>query len=122
LTARLDFGTTNSSLCVSSDKGPLKLARFSYGGGLTESFRSLLYLERVREGSRSTIKSWSGPRGIEHYLGSDEKGRLVQSLKSFLASGSLQSTEVFGRRFQLEELVARILRLLVAGFASGGRE
>ncbi len=57
-----------------------------------------------------TIQSWSGPQGIEHYLSSeDEKGRLVQSLKSFLASRGLQSTEVFGRRILLEELVARIL-------------
>jgi hypothetical chaperone protein len=110
LTAGLDFGTTNSSLCVATGAGVVTLARFSHGGGATESFRSLLYLERVREGARTTIKSWSGPRGIEHYLDSEEKGRLVQSLKSFLASRSLKTTEVFGRRFQLEELVGRILR------------
>jgi hypothetical chaperone protein len=34
----------------------------------------------------------------------------VQSLKSFLTSQSLQTTEVFGRRVQLEELIANILR------------
>lgn len=105
-----DFGTTNSSIAVAGPNGDVQLARFPYSGGLTESFRSLLYLERLREAGRMTIKSFSGPDGIAHYLESDDKGRLVQSLKSFLSSRSLISTEVFGRRIALEELVANLLR------------
>jgi hypothetical chaperone protein len=105
-----DFGTTNSSIAIATDRRNVQLATFPYARGLTESFRSLLYLERVREGGRTTIKSWSGPNGIDHYLRAEDKGRLVQSLKSFLSSRSLQTTEVFGRRFQLEDLVANILR------------
>jgi hypothetical chaperone protein len=104
----LDFGTTNSSIALAGPDG-VQVANFAYSGGVTESFRSLLYLHHIREHGRSTIKSWSGPAGIEEYLHSDEKGRLVQSLKSFLSSRSLQTTEVFGRRFKLEELIARIL-------------
>lgn len=104
----LDFGTTNSSIALAGPDG-VQVANFPYAGGITESFRSLLYLHRIRENNRSIIKSWSGPAGIEEYLLSDEKGRLVQSLKSFLTSRSLQTTEVFGRRFKLEELIARIL-------------
>src|SRR5689334_5692879 len=91
----LDFGTTNSSIAVVRPNG-VQIAKFPYTGGFTESFRSLLYLHRIRENGRSTIKSWSGPVGIEEYLRSDEKGRLVQSLKSFLSSRSLHTTEVFG--------------------------
>ena len=105
-----DFGTTNSSLAITTPDGDVRLARFPFSGGVTESFRSLLYLEKVREKGRTTLKSWSGPAGIDHYLQSDDKGRLVQSLKSFLTSRSLQTTEVFGRRVQLEELFANILR------------
>jgi hypothetical chaperone protein len=110
----LDFGTTNSSIALAGPNG-VEVANFAYSGGLTESFRSLLYLHRIRENGRSTIKSWSGPAGIDEYLASDEKGRLVQSLKSFLTSRSLQTTEVFGRRFKLEELIARILADIRAG-------
>lgn len=105
-----DFGTTNSSIAIATPGGEVRLAKFPYSAGTTESFRSLLYLERLKEGHRSTIKSWSGPVAIDHYLHADEKGRLIQSLKSFLTSRSLQSTEVFGRRFQLEELMANIMR------------
>lgn len=106
----LDFGTTNSSIALIRPDGAIELARFPYGGGITESFRSLLYLERLREGHRTTIKSWSGPQGIERYLYTEEKGRLIQSLKSFLSSRSLQTTEIFGRSFKLEQLIANILR------------
>lgn len=106
----LDFGTTNSSIALVTASGDLEVAQFSTATGLTESFRSLLYLERHSEGARSTVKSWSGPAGIERYLHSDEKGRLIQSLKSFLASRSLLTTEVFGRPFRLEALIAKILR------------
>ena len=106
----LDFGTTNSSIARIAGTGEVKLARFCVAGALTESFRSLLYLERERTAGRSTIKSWAGPEGIERYLDAEDKGRLVQSLKSFLSSRSLQTTEIFGRRFQLEELVAHVIR------------
>jgi hypothetical chaperone protein len=106
----LDFGTTNSSIARVGENGEVELAHFNLAGALTESFRSLLYLERQKVAGRSTIKSWAGPEGIERYLDADDKGRLIQSLKSFLSSRSLQTTEIFGRRFQLEELVANVIR------------
>jgi hypothetical chaperone protein len=106
----IDFGTTNSSIALAKKSGEVELAQFPYMGELVDSYRSLLYLERVKEGGVNTVKSWSGPEGIEHYLSADPKGRLMQSLKSFLSSRSLLSTEVFGRRYTLEELIARILR------------
>ncbi len=107
-----DFGTTNSSLALATESGDVTLAEFpTTASGHTQSYRSLLYLQLLEEAGRRTIQSWSGPQGIEHYLNADdEKGRLVQSLKSFLSSRGLQSTEVFGRPIQLEDLVARILR------------
>jgi hypothetical chaperone protein len=64
----------------------------------------------VKEGGVSALNSWTGPEGIEHYLSADVKGRLIQSLKSYLSSRSLHGTEVFGRRYTLEDLIARILR------------
>jgi hypothetical chaperone protein len=106
----IDFGTTNSSLAAADAQGQVTLTTFPWRDALTESFRSLLYLERWKDGARSTIKSWGGPFGIDRYLEADDKGRLIQSLKSFLTSHSLISTEIFGRQFQLEELIARILR------------
>src|SRR5258708_3326822 len=106
----IDFGTTNSSIAFAKNARDVEFAQFPYMGELTDAYRSVLYLERVKEGKVNTLKSWSGPEGIEQYLSADPKGRLMQSLKSFLSSRSLLSTEVFGRRYTLEELIARILK------------
>jgi len=110
LTLGIDFGTTNSSLARASASGAVDLAQFPSTTGLVESYRSLLYLEQVKEKGVTRIKSWSGPAAIDEYLASETKGRLVQSLKSYLSSRGLKSTEVFGRRMTLETLIARILR------------
>jgi hypothetical chaperone protein len=101
----IDFGTTNSSLALAS-AGEVELARFS---NQSESFRSILYAEA--KGSART--DWfTGPEAIGKYLEAETKGRLIQSLKSFLSSRSLTSTQVFGRRFRLEELIAIFLKSL----------
>src|SRR5580693_426407 len=106
----VDFGTTNSSIACADLSGEVQLAKFPYLGSLTDSYRSLLYLQQLKEGGVNTLKSWTGPEGIEHYLSADLKGRLIQSLKSFLSNRTLIGTEVFGRRYTLEDLIARILR------------
>ncbi len=106
----LDFGTTNSSIGIVDAAGNVTLANFEYSGGFTQAYRSVLYLEQIRKAARSTIKSWTGPVAIDQYLLAEEKGRLIQSLKSFLSSRTLKSTEVFGRQQTLEDLVAVILR------------
>ncbi|RZU41722.1 Hsp70 family protein [Edaphobacter modestus] len=106
----IDFGTTNSSLAVITGESKVELASFPTSGGSTLSFRSVLYLEQVKKagGAKQTL-SKTGPTAVEHYLEAEEKGRLIQSLKSYLPSPTLTGTEVFGRRYTLEELVSRIL-------------
>jgi hypothetical chaperone protein len=105
----IDFGTTNSSVARVDDEGRVQLVQFPSASGLIAAYRSLLYLERTKTRTRSQLHSWSGPEGIERYLAAEPKGRLIQSLKSYLSSRTLTGTEVFGRRQLLEDLVARIL-------------
>lgn len=106
----LDFGTTNSSVALLKEGAAVRLASFPAFGAQANSSRSVLYLEpyKTANGLRRT-HVYSGPAAIEHYLQADEKGRLVQSLKSHLSSRTLTGTEVFGRRYKLEELIARML-------------
>lgn len=106
----IDFGTTNSSIARCIEAPAVEVVQFPTLVGVTESFRSLLYLEQVREHGRTVVSSWTGPEGIEHYLCRESAGRLIQSLKSFLTSRSLQTTEVFGRRISVEDLIGKILR------------
>jgi hypothetical chaperone protein len=105
----IDFGTTNSSIALARANGSVELVSFPTATASTESFRSVLYLEQRREAGRSQIKSFTGPAGIEQYLRAEHKGRLIQSLKSYLTSRTLTGTEVFGRRYTVEDLISRIL-------------
>ena len=106
----IDFGTTNSAVAMFVPGKGIELARFSFRGEEIPSCRSVLYFEQEKSASgQRRVHGYSGPAAIERYLDSDEKGRLMQSLKSHLSSPSLTGTEVFGRRHRLEELVARML-------------
>ena len=106
----LDFGTTNSSIALASAKGT-ELIQFA---GNTPSFRSLLYLEQHQTAGRTLTEAFTGPAAIDRYLHRhaaqlERPGRLIQSLKSYLAVRNLNGTEVFGRRYTLEDLISRIL-------------
>jgi hypothetical chaperone protein len=105
----IDFGTTNSSIALALPGGEIDLVRFPTAAATTESFRSVLYLEQHKQAGRSQVKSFTGPSAIEHYLEAEHKGRLIQSLKFYLSSRTLTGTEVFGRRYLLEDLISRIL-------------
>ena len=105
----IDFGTTNSSVARVTPEGRVELVRFPARAGETESFRSVLYLERTRQAGHLRIGSWTGPSAIEHYLEAEKKGRLIQSLKSYLSSSTLTGTEILGRHFAFEDLISRIL-------------
>ncbi len=83
--------------------------------GTGPSSRSLLYLQRQMLKAGKPVAAWTGAAGIEHYLETDSfddavQGRLIQSLKSYLSSRDLTGTEIFGRQYSFEELVARMLR------------
>jgi hypothetical chaperone protein len=107
----VDFGTTNSALAVAGEDGVPRLARFAREGGETDVFRSLLYFERDADAG-GRVRELAGPRAIERWLEADEKGRLMQSLKSFLAARDFSATTVFGASYRIEALVAIVLREL----------
>jgi hypothetical chaperone protein len=106
----IDFGTTNSSVALVNGDGGLRLASFLFRGEQTESYRSVLYFEQQKSATgHKRTHGLTGPAAIEHYLEADEKGRLIQSLKSHLSSRSLTGTEIFGRRHKLEEVISRLI-------------
>ncbi len=106
----IDFGTTNSSVAILRSDGTLQLGRFPLFGQVTDTYRSLLYFEQSGGGG-IPLKTfcWTGPDGIEHYLAAESPGRLIQSLKSFLAVRNMEGTQVFERKRTIEELIGRIL-------------
>ena len=109
-----DFGTTNSSVALAHN-GQVRMVDFPSVFGTSRSSRSLLYLQRRLRAAGKPISVYTGASAIEHYLGTDNYdeeflGRLIQSLKSYLSARDLTGTEIFGRQYRFEDLVARILR------------
>ncbi len=104
----LDFGTTNSAMAWASDSGEVRLARF--GAAHEPTFRSVLFFGRDED--EGPVHSAAGPDAIERYLHCEHERRLVQSLKSFLASRLFKSTNVMGRTCTLEDLIGELVRPL----------
>jgi hypothetical chaperone protein len=106
----IDFGTTNSSVALATDDTSVQLVSFSAFGEDTFSSRSVVYQEQVKgENGVRRVHASTGPAAIEHYLHAEKKGRLIQSLKSYLPSGTFTGTSIFGRHYTLERLVSQML-------------
>jgi hypothetical chaperone protein len=107
----IDFGTTNTSIAIVRPDGTLHLGQFPFLDRVTDAYRSLLYFEQSGGRAGEPVKTfcWTGPAGIAHYLQSEAQGRLIQSLKSFLAVRTMEGTQVFEKKRTIEELIGRIL-------------
>lgn len=124
----LDFGTTNSAIAVADERGVVLTQFVVPTPGMaphqppaleaertTPTFRSVLYFDPEELGPDQRPMSIAGPAAIEHYLLADGQGRLLQSLKSYLASHLFKSTAVYGRTYTLEALIGLIARDLRQG-------
>ena len=98
----IDFGTTNSAVAIADDAG---VRLVPLGGEPT--WRTVLYFEH--DGAVS-----AGARAIARYLETEGDGRLVQSIKSHLASATFTRTTVLGRRWALDDMIAAYLRQIRA--------
>ncbi len=137
----LDFGTTNSSAAV-FDGRCVRLLNIDPRGPEPAIMRSALFISRdgapfVGREAIDRFTEGNVGREIEYmwrYIGETEvtlaefgtviqalyahvdsntPGRLFQSLKSHLRDGGFSSTDVFGTRYTLEQLIAVILRIVL---------
>ncbi|MGE0397920.1 MAG: Hsp70 family protein [Kofleriaceae bacterium] len=99
----IDFGTTNSAIGIADERGDVRLLPLPAGDETRSTWRTVLYFE---PGGKLT----AGAPAIARYLETEGDGRLVQSIKSHLASGSFKSTQILGRRWTLEDMIAAFLR------------
>lgn len=109
----LDFGTTNSALAIATVDKRSTLATFQDAARRTATFRSVLYFDPENlEAATGKPRAVAGPEAIQRYLQAGTRGRLIQSLKSYLGSPLFKHTSIFNATFTLEELIAIILRQL----------
>ncbi|QSQ20421.1 Hsp70 family protein [Pyxidicoccus parkwayensis] len=107
----LDFGTSNTAAAL-PDGTVLPLQPHTSEPRL---FRSVLFFPDDEQ------QIFAGADAIQRYL-EDNTGRFIQSVKSFLHSSSFRATQVKGRTYTIEELVAVLLRRVrdAAGAHMGG--
>lgn len=104
----IDFGTTNSAVGLFDDAGgAVRLLPLPAPDGPRSHWRTVLFFE---PGGRLT----AGAPAIARYLETGGEGRLVQSIKSHLASATFSRTTIVGRRWTLEDMIAAYLRQLRA--------
>jgi hypothetical chaperone protein len=108
----LDFGTTNSAIAQVAEDGSIALANFSAGHerARSETMRSILFFAADPHGDEERLAV--GGEAIDHYIASGANGRLIQSLKSFLADRLFHQTNIMGDSYSLEDLIAPILKRL----------
>ena len=109
----LDFGTTNSALAFADPQGRARLAPIHHGTEYLSTFRSLLYYDPEERDRNNRPLSFAGPFAKDAYLERGAEGRLIQSIKSYLANPHFTSTQIFGARFTLENLIAHLIAGLI---------
>jgi hypothetical chaperone protein len=114
----IDFGTTNTAVGIAEDGG-VRLARLTGGReepAGTSTWRTVLFFE-----DDGSVRA--GAPAMDRFVDVEGAGRLVQSIKSHLASATFSRTMIFGRSFTIEALVAEYLRAVrrASGMDLGSR-
>jgi len=107
----LDFGTTNTVAAIVDPAAPggARSIGFPDGAETHSVFRSALDFWPEGRGRDRRIAVEAGPWAIRHFVESPEGSRFLQSFKTFAASPSFRSTNVHGRSYRFEDLLATFL-------------
>ena len=106
----IDFGTTNTALALAEDDGQVGLADLPGAASGDEAitaktWRTVLHFD-------PDAPPLAGAPAIARYVQNEGQGRLIQSIKSHLASASFTRTMIGGRFWTLETLIATYLKQL----------
>lgn len=101
----LDFGTTNSVLAVAQN-GSVEIVDIDPSSVSPKTLKSVLFFDE--EGNINI-----GQEAVDQYVSYGcFYGRFMQSIKAFLPSKSFTETYVFGKRYEIEDLIAIILKAI----------
>lgn len=96
----IDFGTSNSLMTFVSGKDAPRLIQLENN---TPILKSLIF-------TPDRAEYYFGAEAIIRYQEMGGEGRFFRSLKKFLPEPSFKGTEIFGKMFKIEDLIAILLR------------
>jgi hypothetical chaperone protein len=103
----IDFGTSNSALSVNMD-GRVSLLDVDRENPISNSLKSILYF--LKEDGQT--RSYVGYDGVKAYIENEADGRYMQSIKTFLPDTAFERTNIYGKSYTLEELIAIFLKVM----------
>ena len=106
----IDFGTSNTVVALAADDRRVEAIRFDHGGQRHSVYVSALCFWEDRPGAGAQAEG--GPWAIEQFLEGRHVYRFLQSFKTFAASSSFNTTQVFRQRYKFEDILAAFLRTL----------
>ena len=98
----LDFGTTNSALAVHA-QGNTEVIDIDPRNPTEKTMRSVIFMDQENG-------VYLGQEAIVQYIEQGGHGRFMQSIKSFLPSAAFEYTYINGKRYELEDVIALILK------------
>jgi hypothetical chaperone protein len=105
----VDFGTTNSVVAFAHADGSVTTREFQTILGPVDAYRSALMFWREGRPPHLKVRHASGPDALDMALGMTQEHRFLQSLKTHLSSRAFQETRLFGKRYELEDLIGTFL-------------
>lgn len=97
----LDFGTSNSALSILTNDRVEVIGLDPFNEG-QKTMRSIIFFEE-------NGGIYFGQEAIHKYLENNAHGRLMQSIKTFLPSAVFGATYVYGKKYELEDIIALVL-------------
>ncbi len=100
----LDFGTTNSALSVNS-QGTTEIIDIDPHNLTEKTMRAVIFVDEENG-------IYLGQEAILQYIEQGGHGRFMQSIKTFLPSAAFEYTIINGKRYELEDVIALILKTI----------
>lgn len=114
----VDFGTSNTVIAIADATGQSSVLKVASRGASAAFLPSILCFLPNEHNARDKPRSSAGADAIADYLARVGPARLIQSMKSFLASRSFVDTRVFNHVYRLDELIGVLLGHLYAATES----
>ncbi len=106
----IDFGTSNSLLAAANRGGSHAPIPLDPGAEDPSLMRSVLFFPEAGGPAGPAVAL--GKAALEQYVAQGSRGRLVRSLKRFLPMRGFVRTQINGRTYTLEQLIAIVLRAM----------